>query len=105
MGVYTLQQHKHVRYSVDNKVREASVVYLDKDNNYIKIRYHGWNGKQDEWLLEDSDRIISDANMSDSNDDEFEYANSVASQQTKEAIGKLLNGVGENCKPIDSGSF
>ena len=100
MGVYTLQQHIHVRDSVDDKVREVRVVGLDKDKNSIKIHYKGWNGKHDEWLLEDSDRIISDTNMSENSDDEFEDENPVVSQQTKEAIGKLLNRVGENCKPI-----
>ena len=102
MGVYTLQQHIHVRDLVDDKVREARVVDLNKDSSYIKIHYHRWNAKHDEWLPEDSDRIISDTNMSDSSDDEFEDANPLVCQQTKEAIGKLLNRIGENCKPIVS---
>ena len=40
--------------------------------------------------------------MSDNSDDDFEEANPMVSQQTKEAIGKLLNGAGENCKHIVS---
>ena len=85
MDVYTLQQHIHVRDSVDNKVRGARIVNLDKDNNKVKIHYQGWKDKYDEWLLEDSDRIINDVFTSVSSDDEFENPDSVISQQTKEA--------------------
>ena len=65
MGFHTLQQHIHVRDLVDKKVRDVRVD-LDEDNKRVKIHYHGWNNKHDE----------------------FEDSNPLISQQTKEAIGQ-----------------
>ena len=82
-GVDTLQWNINVRDSVHNKDREARLVDLNMDNSKVQIHHHGWKNKHDKWLQEDSDRIVNDANTSDSSDGELEDADPVISQQTK----------------------